>query len=377
MGLRQRLAALAICRAHALVVEVPGWWTDRVAVEGALRRRGWRLATSPADADVLVVCGEPGARLGAAIDRVWDQMPGPRARVAATGQDPDSALDRAAAELADDELQRDDARDRREPVEGEEDSGGDDHTDENHTREDRSDENHAGMDHGMHHGEMAPTGIPMAGGAEDRDGLEMDVLHVPLGPVLPHWPAGLVLRCVLHGDVVAEAETDLLEGAVVPAPPAASALSVLQAAGAADGAARLLEVAGWGDAAEAAVRVRDLLLDAGSSRERSVRELEALRHRVRRSRTLRALLRGLGVLDDDAVRAHGLPPDARGDVHDRLLAMLDRAGADDVGAAGDPRPVLAALPSVVVGLELAAVRLVVASLHPDTTGALRWEHAHG
>ncbi len=52
---------------------------------------------------------------------------------------------------------------------------------------------------------MAPAGIPLAGGAQDRDGLEMDVLHVPLGPVLTHWPAGLVLRCRLHGDVVADA----------------------------------------------------------------------------------------------------------------------------------------------------------------------------
>ncbi len=56
--------------------------------------------------------------------------------------------------------------------------------------------------------EMAPAGISLAGGAEDRDGLEMDVLHLPLGPVLPHWPAGLVVRCVLHGDVVAEVEVD-------------------------------------------------------------------------------------------------------------------------------------------------------------------------
>ena len=49
---------------------------------------------------------------------------------------------------------------------------------------------------------MSPDGIPLAEGAEDRDGLEMDVLHLPLGPVLAHWPAGVVLRVTLHGDVV-------------------------------------------------------------------------------------------------------------------------------------------------------------------------------
>ena len=72
-----------------------------------------------------------------------------------------------------------------------------------------------GMDHGgMDHGdmEMSPGGIPLAEGGEDRDGLEMDVLHVRLGPVLPHWPAGLVLRCSLQGDVIAEAQAELVDG---------------------------------------------------------------------------------------------------------------------------------------------------------------------
>ncbi len=61
--------------------------------------------------------------------------------------------------------------------------------------------------------EMAPSGIPLAEGGEDRDGLEMDVLHLPLGPVLPHWPAGLVLRCALQGDVVVEATAEVLAAA--------------------------------------------------------------------------------------------------------------------------------------------------------------------
>ncbi len=65
------------------------------------------------------------------------------------------------------------------------------------------------MDHGdMDHGdmEMAPGGIALAEGDEDRDGLEMDVLVHPLGPLLDRWPGGLELRTRLHGDVVAQVE---------------------------------------------------------------------------------------------------------------------------------------------------------------------------
>lgn len=345
MGLRQRFVRAAVRRSHALVVEVPGCWAARVAAERALARRGWSLALSPADADVLVVCGQPGARLAEAVDRVWDQLPGPRARVAVVGAEAEPALDRAAADLADESGQRADARDRRPVAEGGEDED-----------------------------EMTPAGIPLAGGAEDRDGLEMDVLHAPLGPVLPHWPPGLVLHCVLHGDVVAEAEVELLEGTV---PPCASAPPVVLAAAAVDGAAGLLTLAGWGDAAAAGYRVRDLFLDG--SRERGLRELDALRGRVRRSRLLRWALSGLGVLDDDAVRAHGLPADARGDVRDRLLALLDRAATAEPGgpdSRGAGQVVLAVVPTLVTGLELAAVRLVVASLHPDTAAAVRERPAH-
>ena len=71
---------------------------------------------------------------------------------------------------------------------------------------------HGDMDHGdMDHGSMSPDGIPLAEGAEDRDGLEMDAIHLPLGPVLRHWPAGVVLRLTLHGDVVADAEVTRLD----------------------------------------------------------------------------------------------------------------------------------------------------------------------
>ena len=45
--------------------------------------------------------------------------------------------------------------------------------------------------HGGHGGMEMPGGLPMAGQGEDRDGLTLDRLHVPLGPLLSDWPTGL------------------------------------------------------------------------------------------------------------------------------------------------------------------------------------------
>src|SRR5258708_27816729 len=68
-----------------------------------------------------------------------------------------------------------------------------------------------GMDMG---GMVMPAGLRMAGRGADRDGLKLDQLHVPLGPVLPDWPAGLVVHVTLQGDVVQLAEAH----ALVPRP---------------------------------------------------------------------------------------------------------------------------------------------------------------
>jgi hypothetical protein len=96
---------------------------------------------------------------------------------------------------------------------------------------------------------------------------------------------------------------------------------------------------------------------------------------VSRSTSLRWLLRGLGRIDDGALAEHALPEELSGDVHDRLVAMLrrardDAAGEDDDNSA-EPTAVLAALAALVTGLDLAAARLVVASIDPDTAGVRR------
>lgn len=348
-GWRGRLARRAVAGVAVLLVEVPGAWRTRVAVEQEVAARGWRLALSPADADALVVCGRPGERWQQVLDRTADQMPGPRARA----EVPDvagvrAALDGVVADLLDEDAQRADAAAR--PSVPEDVEEGDD---------------------------MHPAGLMLAMGDDDlRDGLEMDVLPVPLGPVLPAWPAGLVLRCTLSGDVVVSAEPEVLEADETatrltgPQDPAEAR------ARACDGAARLLALAGAADLAAAAVRVRDALLAGAPD---ALDRRAGLRERVARSWTLRWMLRGLGVLDEAALAEHGLPHALAGDVRDRLLALLDVDGlpaqAPDAGAAGTQAEaggaVVAALPALVTGLELVTARLVVASLDPRTEVASR------
>lgn len=90
------LARLAASCAHVLLVEVPGQWRLRARTERAVLARGWVLAASPADADVLVVCGTASPRLAEAVEAVWNQLPGPRIRIGLAGADElPSSLDQA------------------------------------------------------------------------------------------------------------------------------------------------------------------------------------------------------------------------------------------------------------------------------------------
>ena len=117
MGVAHFLTRLATSAPHVLVVEVGGDWLTRVTVEQAITRRGWPSVHSPADADVLAVCGPSGlsTTVDATIDAVWEQMPGPRARVQVPDlgrQAAEAALDRAVEILRDLDGQARDARAR-------------------------------------------------------------------------------------------------------------------------------------------------------------------------------------------------------------------------------------------------------------------------
>ncbi|WP_027644495.1 hypothetical protein [Salinispora oceanensis] len=365
MGVSGALARLALRHAHLLVIEVPGNWLTRVAVERLAGARGWRLAVSPADADILAVCGSPGPELSLVVASLWEQLPGPRARIdVAAPELVAAALDQAEAVLRDTPRQRRDsaARDGRGP-------------------DDASDDD-----------------IALAHGSEDRDGLEMDVLHVRLGPVLPDWPAGLVLRAHLHGDLVAKAHAGVVDAGHGPAGGAhvvgggpsgevGPADAAELAAQRCDNAARLLALAGWRDAAQRARVVRDRLL--AGERSAATTELARLRRRVRRSRLLRWSLRRVGPLPPDELARLGLAPELTGDVWDRLNGMLSRAALTVGGPAGVavgpvgveagapagvpvgvPATPPAAVASVVSGWDLATARLIVASLDIAALGVV-------
>ncbi|TWF79249.1 hypothetical protein FHX44_115177 [Pseudonocardia hierapolitana] len=373
MDLTALLLRIAARRPHVLVVAVPGATGSRLALEAALARRGWPIATGPADADVLAVAGTPGPGLAAVVDAVWEQVPGPRARIEVQPPaDVDERLDAASALLADVEHQRTEVVGGNEghhgghavhgghgthdgPAEHGDHAGHPEHHDHaEHGGEAGGD--HAGHGGGHHHGHGGTVaGLPMAELGPDRDGLTLDRLHIPLGPLLPDWPAGLVVRVTLQGDVIQEAAAEVLDaGHAVPFGwPSAAAREL-------DGLARFLGVAGWPSAAGEARRLRDAFL-AG---ERVSAGVAGLLRRIRRSRTLRRLIRGIpaGPADVAALLATKLA------AIEAALPVDSRPGASPAPWRGGRTPVPPEpgdLADLLVGAELAAARLIVAVLDPD------------
>ncbi|WP_434617707.1 hypothetical protein [Arthrobacter sp. A5] len=449
MELIARLLALGV--PHPFLMTTPGSTSVRLAVEKLVRERGWSEALSPADADMLVLCGQGGPEFNKAAGRVWEQLPAPRTRIViSAAQAASDCLDAAAAALRDLEGFRRLEADRSDvaPMAAEpmnkDDGGGpamSGHADsETATSDTGSDSDMSGMDiagsesnmSGMDMDMELPGGLPMADRGADRDGLKLDQLHLVLGPALPDWPAGLVVRLVLQGDVAQCAEisvlaggtdgraissfwADLLGGAAQSEQ--TGHLELVSAAAAADSLQRFLSVAGWQSAARTGRRLRDGLLEAAVTDSSSTdtastgtavtdaarADYAARRHTlypqcrrwlrtVRRSRLLRWSIAGLGHLDN------GVSSCLCGDVTARVLRWMDDisivldpasgAAGDEVlalGRAPDPgqstsvpdpgsllasraataRVALTALPQLLAGQELAAVRLIVASLDPD------------
>ncbi len=210
---------------------------------------------------------------------------------------------------------------------------------------------------------MMPAGIPLAEGAEDRDGLEMDQLHLPLGPVLAHWPAGVVLRVTLHGDVVVDAEVEQLATAQAGSGPDDA---IVRAARLLDAASSVLALAGLPAESARARGLRDRCLDGELD---GGREVARVGDRVGRLRVLRWVLGGLSVEG-----SHG----GSEELHDRLTGLFERARSELDGAAlPTVTPGAQALPGLVRGMELAAVRLWLAALIPDLAGHELSEAADG
>jgi hypothetical protein len=318
MGVTDSLRRVAFARPHLLLLTAPGATEVRIAVERFARQRGWPLADSPADADVLVEAGVLHGGLAEVAELVERQMPTPSMRM------PLASVPEVGPGLA---VLPDRLASWR-PSAGE------------------------------------ATGswseLPMADRAEDRDGLKLDVLRVPLGPLLPHWPAGLRLVAELQGDVIRHAEVEVL--GMSPGTRSFWASGDRLVARRLDALARLLGVAGWTAMALRCQAMRDRVL-TGAPPDRVVREFEVVAGRVRRSRLLRSMLTDLG------------PVAGVGDAADRLDRWLTETATGlvvdpDASANSHPRRPSSAewldmLPGLVSGAELAAARLIVASVDID------------
>lgn len=387
MDLTGALLRVAAATPRVLVVPQPGGTAVRLAVEREVRVRGWPTAVSPADTDILVVCGPVSDGFAPLVDEVWRAVPAPRVLVGVDAPtDTVPALAAARRGLADADLQRVEAARTTERQQRGDPSPG------------RGDDPGPGHEHGG--GELV-SGLPMAGRAPDRDGLRLDELHRRLGPVLADWPAGLVVDVVVHGDVIHSASahamppvgwqgsfwTEPWRRAAAGEPVTVGQAARWRAAAHLDSLGRFLGVAGWADAAVAARRLRDDLL-AGTPGERLWRRAERVVRRVSRSRTLRWSTRGLGVLtsaDAAATGTSGMALSVGEDVtarYQRWLAEMSEdmrrlgeraplpAGADGprgrlTGGPPSSAALVAALPGLLAGVEFAGARLIVASVDPD------------
>jgi hypothetical protein len=404
-GLLLRVGAT---RPHVMIAAMPGATDVRLTAEEQLRRRGWPAALTPADADVLVVAGTAAPDIAQAVEAAWAAVPAPRVRVRATRPDDVApALDAARVELASAADQRRSAATHRPGSHGGHDPGS--HGGHDPGSHEAMSGDHHGHDaasaghHGHDMGGMAmPAGLPMASRAEDRDGLKLDQLHVALGPFLPDWPAGLVARLILQGDVVQHAEADAVglmadaasfwaepwRRASAGEPVTTGTAARRRAAAHLDSLARFLGVAGWADAATAARALRDDTL-RGTPASRLGPAVRRFAARVARSRLLAWSTRGMGTLRPDdpaAAWANGQAPLLAVDVTARyrrwcadladLAVLLDDDSLLDSSVLAPPRgqggagqapsaALLAVLPRLLEGAEFAAARLIVASLDPD------------
>ena len=394
-----------------LVATTPGGIGARLAVERVIRERGWRVAASPAEANILVVAGPITRQMQPYVQQVWSLVPAPRVRV-----DVDTAaaawaeLDAATRTLRDAGQQREQAvrasqdthetpgheQHEHEGHEGDGDSGQSEHgqheqhSGEHDQHEESDDQGHNHHGHDMGDMEM-PGGVPMADRAEDRDGLMLDQLHVPLGPLLPEWPAGLVIRTTLQGDVIQEATAEVvgLDGAPLEpfwtdrsSPPVEAARRV--AARRLDSCAKLLSIAGWPDASSQARVLRDQALRGEHVTETAKSFAQWARH-VRRSRMLRWSLTGVGATPDDPSTPPALGDDALTRLHTWIASAsaafdqskLAEVHESELDGAQEAQWTLAVLPALLEGQELANARLLVASLDPDLETLTHHEVHHG
>ncbi|WP_313906130.1 hypothetical protein [Streptomyces sp. 130] len=361
---------------------------------------------APAAADLLLVCGVPVRTAAEWVDGIEQSVPAPAVRITVerSGQVA-HALDVARRELTDRAVRSREARAAHGPAP---------HPAERPAKRHGHGEHGSGHGHHAHHDGSQPeasgghsmdevAGLPMAERADDRDALKLDRLHVPFGPGLSDWPAGLILRLTLQGDVVQDVEADHLPvpaglrlpfwdepwlRAVRGEHVTRDSAARRRCAAHLDSAGRLLAVAGWDDAAARCRLLRDAFL-SGASRQAIGGVLSGTVRRIGRSRILRWSIAGLGRLPAGEAQAAGVSGPALaadGDAHDRLLTWLKETerglealddarpltSADRTGPRGrldgakpPSQALLDVLPGLLTGAEYACARIVLASLDPD------------
>lgn len=201
-----------------------------------------------------------------------------------------------------------------------------------------------------------PYGRPMAMVGDDRDGLALDQLHLSLGPFLDALPAGLVLRVVLQGEVVQDVTPRLTAAdAVEHTPPTPTDMGVHGLRW----LSHALHVTGLDALAARAATLATQTTRAttGTDRARAARRTAWLLWAVSRSGVLRGL-RGVGhdarTGDDNATRwLRRLGGIEQGLYRDRLARRTPTP---------DPDEALALLERVLPGMTWADVVSTVVSL---------------
>jgi hypothetical protein len=327
VSLARPLLRLTARRPHVLTI-APAPVTDgllsvRLAAEAELARRGWPAAESPADADLVLVAGEVGPRMARVVRAVWATVPAPRVLVSVdSAEELPESLDAAVAWLARDGADATSA----------------------------SKASMLAISDRKSTSSTDPAAPVMADLADDdRDGLALDALHVALGPVLPHWPAGLVVHATLAGDLVTDARAEVLDvpGPREPIGPRRTPRGPDHLR--LDALVRVLGLAGADRAADRARTLRDGDPAPG--------ELPTFGRRLARSRILAWTLRGIPLSATDHV------PVPETTVEARVRALASALG----GSLAPPvRPAPHRAAAALVGLELGAARLALAAMDPDT-----------
>jgi hypothetical protein len=206
--------AVGVLRRWAATAPVPVF----VARGGGARARAAELAAdprirlmpTPRHASVLLAAGRFPAAMGAALDRVHDQLPAPRAVVwwtADASTECPAALRRATVVSSADPADAVVAAHHAVLVGDVPSSPGVLPDVPPNLFEDRGDHGQGGE--GMMGG--VPYGRPMAMTGDDRDGLSLDRLPVTLGPFLPGFPNGLQANVTLQGGIVQDLSLAVLD----------------------------------------------------------------------------------------------------------------------------------------------------------------------